>query len=308
MELDTAAISDINGGGIVSHSWHLDNGAAIVGATAATYILSSANLTLSEIRNGVLHSEVLYRDSFGYETRFSITLFGEGDDEEYDPDNPNELDSLGTGTVAISGTISFAANERYTADISDIAPNDANGEGDFAYSWHTSTDGGNNYTQITGANSESYTLALSDFAGANANAEVHLRVSVVHTDFGGFDQSYLATLIHSDTAAGGSLGIEIQSGVIAEDAIVELDTAAISDINGGGIVSHSWHLDNGAAIVGETSATYTLQAANLTLSEIRNGVLHSEVLYRDSFGYETRFSITLFGEGDDEEYDPEQSE
>ena len=305
VELDTAAISDINGGGIVSHSWHLDNGAAIVGETSATYILSSANLTLSEIRNGVLHSEVLYRDDFGYETRFSITLFGEGDDEEYDPDNPNELDSLGTGTVAISGTISFAANEKYTADISDIAPNDANGKGTFTYSWHTSTDGGNNYTQITGATLELYTLALSDFAGANANAEVHLRVSVVHTDFGGFDQSYLATLIHSDTAAGGSLGIEIQNGVIAENAVVELDTAAISDINGGGIVSHSWHLDNGAAIVGETSATYTLQAANLTLSEIRNGVLHSEVLYRDSFGYETRFSITLFGEGDDEEYDPD---
>ena len=305
VELDTAAISDINGGGIVSHSWHLDNGAAIVGETSATYILSSANLTLSEIRNGVLHSEVLYRDSFGYETRFSITLFGEGDDEEYDPNNPNELDSIGTGTVAISGTISFAAGEKYTADISQIAPNDANGEGDFAYSWHTSTDGGNNYTQITGATLELYTLALSDFAGANANAEVHLRVSVVHTDFGGFDQSYLATLIHSDTAAGGSLGIEIQNGGIAEGAIVELNTAGISDINGGGIVSHSWHLDNGAAIVGETSATYTLQAANLTLSEIRNGVLHSEVLYRDSFGYETRFSITLFGEGDDEEYDPD---
>ena len=190
----------------------MDNGAAIAGADAATYILSSANLTLSEIRNGVLHSEVLYRDSFGYETRFSITLFGEGDDEEYDPDNPNELDSMGTGTVAISGTISFAANERYTADISDIAPNDANGKGTFTYSWHTSTDGGTNYDLISGATLELYTLALSDFAGANANAEVHLRVSVVHTDFGGFDQSYLATLIHSDTAAGGSLGIEIQSG------------------------------------------------------------------------------------------------
>ena len=304
VELDTAGISDINGGGIVSHSWHLDNGAAIAGAGAATYTLQAANLTLSEIRNGVLHSEVLYRDSFGYETRFSITLFGEGDDEEYDPNNPNELDSLGTGTVAISGTISFAANERYTADISDIAPNDANGEGDFAYSWHTSTDGGNNYTQITDANSESYTLALSDFAGATSANPVHLLLSVVHTDMGGFSEFYLATLIHSDTAAGGSLGIEIQNGVIAENAVVELDTAAISDINGGGIVSHSWHLDNGAAIVGETSATYTLQAANLTLSEIRNGVLHSEVLYRDSFGYETRFSITLFGEGDDEEYDP----
>ena len=235
---------------------------------------------------------------------FSITLFGEGDDEVYDPNNPNELDSIGTGTVAISGTISFAANEKYTADISDIAPNDANGEGDFAYSWHTSTDGGTNYNLISGANSESYTLALSDFAGATSANPVHLLLSVVHTDFGGFDQSYLATLIHSDTAAGGSLGIEIQSGVIAEGAIVELNTAGISDINGGGIISHSWHLDNGAAIVGETSATYTLQAANLTLSEIRNGVLHSEVLYRDSFGYETRFSITLFGEGDDEEYDP----
>ena len=109
----------------------------------------------------------------------------------------------------------------------------------------------------------------------------------------------MATLIHSDTAAGGSLGIEIQSGVIAEDAIVELNTTGISDINGGGIISHSWHLDNGAAIVGATAATYILSSANLTLSEIRNGVLHSEVLYRDSFGYETRFSITLFGEGDD---------
>ena len=64
---------------------------------------------------------------------------------------------------------------------------------------------------------------------------------------------------------------EFKAGVIAEGAIVELDTAGISDINGGGIVSHSWHLDNGAAIVGADAATYTLQAANLTLSEIRNG-------------------------------------
>ena len=205
-------------------------------------------------------------------------------------------DIAGTGSVSISGANSFAAGEKYTA-ITNIA--DANIIGTVSYSWQASTDGGTNYTQITDANSESYTLALSDFAGANANAEVHLRVSVVHTDFGGFDQSYLATLIHSDTAAGGSLGIEIQSGVIAEDAVVELDTAGISDINGGGIVSHSWHLDNGAAIAGADAATYILSSANLTLSEIRNGVLHSEVLYRDDFGYETRFSITLFGEGDD---------
>ena len=122
----------------------MDNGAAIVGADAATYILSSANLTLSEIRNGVLHSEVLYRDDFGYETRFSITLFGEGDDEVAnpdpnrpgtttnpvdpsdnpggeDPDNPGNI--FGTGSVSISGANSFAAGEKYTA-ITNIA--DAN--------------------------------------------------------------------------------------------------------------------------------------------------------------------------------------
>ena len=323
VELNTAGISDINGGGIVSHSWHLDNGAAIAGADAATYILSSANLTLSEIRNGVLHSEVLYRDSFGYETRFSITLFGEGDDEVAnpdpnhpgtttnpvdpgdnpggeDPDNPGNI--FGTGSVSISGANSFAAGEKYTA-ITNIA--DANVIGTVSYSWQASTDGGTNYNLITDANSESYTLALSDFAGATSANPVHLLLSVVHTDMGGFSEFYLATLIHSDTAAGGSLGIEIQNGGIAEGAIVELNTAAISDINGGGIVSHSWHLDNGAAIVGETSATYILSSANLTLSEIRNGVLHSEVLYRDSFGYETRFSITLFGEGDDEVANPD---
>ena len=252
VELNTAGISDINGGGIVSHSWHLDNGAAIVGETSATYTLQSANLTLSEIRNGVLHSEVLYRDDFGYETRFSITLFGEGDDEVAnpdpnhpgtttnpvdpgdnpggeDPDNPGNI--FGTGSVSISGANSFAAGEKYTA-ITNIA--DANMIGTVSYSWQASTDGGNNYNLITDANSESYTLALSDFAGATSANPVHLLLSVVHTDMGGFSEFYLATLIHSDTAAGGSLGIEIQNGVIAENAVVELDTAAISDINGGG--------------------------------------------------------------------------
>ena len=307
VELNTAGVSDINGGGIISHSWHLDNGAAIVGETSATYILSSANLTLSEIRNGILHSEVLYRDSFGYETRFSITLFGEGDDEVAnpdpnrpgtttnpvdpgdnpggeDPDNPGNI--FGTGSVSISGANSFAAGEKYTA-ITNIA--DANVIGTVSYSWQASTDGGTNYNLITDANSESYTLSLADFAGATSANPVHLLLSVVHTDMGGFSEFYLATLIHSDTAAGGTLGIGIQNGVIAEGAIVELDTAGISDINGGGIVSHSWHLDNGAAIAGADAATYILSSANLTLSEIRNGVLHSEVLYRDSFGYETRF-------------------
>ena len=73
-------------------------------------------------------------------------------------------DIAGTGGVSISGTISFAAGEKYTA-ITNIA--DANGISVFVYSWHASTDGGNNYTQITDANSESYTLSLVGFCRCN---------------------------------------------------------------------------------------------------------------------------------------------
>ena len=112
---------------------------------------------------------------------FSITLFGEGDDEVAnpdpnhpgtttnpvdpsdnpggeDPDNPGNI--FGTGSVSISGANSFAAGEKYTA-ITNIA--DANMIGTVSYSWQASTDGGTNYNLITDANSESYTLALSDF-------------------------------------------------------------------------------------------------------------------------------------------------
>ena len=291
----------------------MDNGAAIVGATAATYILSSANLTLSEIRNGVLHSEVLYRDSFGYETRFSITLFGEGDDEVAnpdpnhpgtstnpvdpsdnpggeDPDNPGNI--FGTGSVSISGANSFAAGEKYTA-ITNIA--DANMIGTVSYSWQASTDGGNNYNLITDANSESYTLALSDFSGATSANPVHLLLSVVHTDMGGFSEFYLATLIHSDTAAGGSLGI-VAAGLMAGD-LVTADAAGLADANGALTISYRWQTgerntpESFADLVGETEAVYTIYADDYD-SDSRDS-LRLIARTADPFGGETQITSAI---------------
>ena len=293
----------------------MDNGAAIVGATAATYILSSANLTLSEIRNGVLHSEVLYRDDFGYETRFSITLFGEGDDSVSpnpddpnrpgtttnpvdpgdnpggeDPDNPGNI--FGTGSVSISGANSFAAGEKYTA-ITNIA--DANVIGTVSYSWQASTDGGNNYNLITDANSESYTLALSDFSGATSANPVHLLLSVVHTDMGGFSEFYLATLIHSDTAAGGSLGI-VAAGLMAGD-LVTADAAGLADANGALTISYRWQTgerntpESFADLVGETEAVYTIYADDYD-SDSRDS-LRLIARTADPFGGETEITSAI---------------
>ena len=181
-----------------------DNGAAIV---SRRLILQAANLTLSEIRN-VLHSEVLYRDSFGYETRFSITLFGEGDDEDT------------IRTIRMSWILWERERLRFRERFRLRRMKDIRRTFRTSLRMQTAKEISHIHGNEYGRRNElcEFGIVHACIVGFAVRINVHLRVSVVHTDFGGFSKL---------SGNFDSFGVwERNSG---GDAVVEFG----ADINGG---------------------------------------------------------------------------
>ena len=241
---ETSTLADGNGLGSFNYQW-LRDGAAITGATGATYTLVTADIgTQVSLR-------VSYTDGLG--TAESVTSTA-----TTAVANANDAP---TGSVLVSGTAT--QGETLTADPSGLA--DADGLGSFSYQWLR--DG----VEITGATAATYTTTQDDVTRG-----VSVRVS--YTD--GFGAAEAVT--SGPTAAvqninDAPVGVPVITGNPARGQVLSIDGSGISDADGLNTFFYEWFRD-GVKIVGELAQTYTVVAAD------DNAAITARVNYTDGFG------------------------
>ena len=129
-----------------------------------------------------------------------------------------------TGTVSITGTAT--EGQVLTVDTSNLA--DEDGLAAFSYQWLRGD------ADITGATSETYTLAQADVGAA-----ISARVS--YTDNGGTAESVTSSatgsIINVNDAPSGSITI---SGTASEGQVLTVDTSSLADEDGLGALSYQW--------------------------------------------------------------------
>ena len=245
----TADISEIlDADGLVSatfsYQWIANYGTAeteIAGATSSTYTLA-----LDDVGNTIA-VRVRFTDDYGFEE----TLTSE----------PTaavivRISSPASGLPIINGTAEVS--NTLTADISEILDADGLVNATFSYRWIANY--GTAETEIAGATSSTYTLALDDVGNTIA-------VRVRFTDDYGFEE----TLTSEPTAVviarrnSPASGLPTISGTAEVPSELTADISGISDADGlvNATFSYRWIANYGTAeteIAGATSFTYTLSA------------------------------------------------
>ena len=245
----TADISEIlDADGLVnatfSYQWIANDGTAdteIAGATSSTYTLA-----LDDVGNTIA-VRVRFTDDYGFEE----TLTSE----------PTaavivRISSPASGLPIINGTAEVS--NTLTADISEILDADGLVNATFSYQWIANA--GTAETEIAGATSSTYTLALDDEGNTIA-------VRVRFTDDYGFEE----TLTSEPTAVvlarrnSPASGLPTISGTAEVPSELTADISGISDADGLGnaTFSYRWIANAGTAdteITGARSFTYTLSA------------------------------------------------
>ena len=229
LSVDISSIADADGLGDFSYQWNRD-GAAIEGATAATYTLSEADVGAN------ISVTVSYTDGYG---AAESVVSAETADISKANDAP-------TGSLVISGTA--AEGETLTLDTSSIA--DVDGVGAFTYIWLK--DG----AVLTGQTGATYTLTQADVGS-------FFSASVSYTDGLGVTETLSAqateAVINVNDDPTGSLVI---SGDAQKGSILTLDSSSIADEDGLGTFAITW-LSDDQEISGSTGTTYTLTASEV---------------------------------------------
>ena len=241
---DISEISDADGlvNATFSYQWIANDGTAeteIAGATSSTYTLA-----LDDVGNTIA-VRVRFTDDYGFEE----TLTSE----------PTaavivRISSPASGLPIINGTAEVS--NTLTADISEILDADGLVNATFSYQWIAND--GTAETEIAGATSSTYTLALDDVGNTIA-------VRVRFTDDYGFEE----TLTSEPTAVviarrnSPASGLPIISGTAEVPSELTADISGISDADGlvNATFSYRWIANDGDAdteIAGATSFTYTL--------------------------------------------------
>jgi hypothetical protein len=241
---DTSAISDEDGVGTISYQWYRD-GELIMGEASSKMTLTQADV------DSTISADISYVDGSGATETF----------ESASTAVISNTNDAPTGVPVITGT--FSQDRELSVDTSSIA--DADGPGEFSYQWNR--DG----AAIEGATAANYTLTEVD-VGAN------ISITVSYTDGHGAAESVVSAetsdIAKANDAPTGSLVI---SGTAAEGGTLTLDTSSIADVDGVGAFSYVWMKD-GAVLVGETGATYTLAQADV------GSVFSASVSYTDGLG------------------------
>ena len=243
----TADISEIlDADGLVnatfSYQWIANDGTAeteIAGATSSTYTLA-----LDDVGNTIA-VRVRFTDDYGFEE----TLTSEPTAAAI-----VRISSPASGLPIINGTAEVS--NTLTADISEILDADGLVNATFSYQWIAND--GTAETEIAGATSSTYTLALDDVGNTIA-------VRVRFTDDYGFEE----TLTSEPTAVviarrnSPASGLPIISGTAEVPSELTADISGISDADGlvNATFSYRWIANYGTAeteIAGATSFTYTL--------------------------------------------------
>ena len=229
LSVDISSIADADGLGDFSYQWNRD-GAAIEGATAATYTLSEADVGAN------ISVTVSYTDGYG---AAESVVSAETADISKANDAP-------TGSLVISGAA--AEGETLTLDTSSIA--DVDGVGAFTYIWLK--DG----AVLTGQIGATYTLTQADVGSV-------FLASVSYTDGLGVTETLSAqateAVVNLNDDPTGSLVI---SGDAQKGSILTLDSSSIADEDGLGTFAITW-LSDDQEISGSTGTTYTLTASEV---------------------------------------------
>ena len=241
---DISEISDADGlvNATFSYQWIANDGTAeteIAGATSSTYTLA-----LDDVGNTIA-VRVRFTDDYGFEE----TLTSEPTAAAI-----VRISSPASGLPIINGTAEVS--NTLTADISEILDADGLVNATFSYQWIAND--GTAETEIAGATSSTYTLALDDVGNTIA-------VRVRFTDDYGFEE----TLTSEPTAVviarrnSPASGLPIISGTAEVPSELTADISGISDADGlvNATFSYRWIANDGDAdteIAGATSFTYTL--------------------------------------------------
>ena len=245
----TADISEIlDADGLVnatfSYQWIANYGTAeteIAGATSSTYTLA-----LDDVGNTIA-VRVRFTDDYGFEE----TLTSEPTAAVI-----ARISSPASGLPIINGTAEVS--NTLTADISEILDADGLVNATFSYQWIANY--GTAETEIAGATSSTYTLALDDVGNTIA-------VRVRFTDDYGFEETLTSeptavVIARRNSPAG---GLPIISGTAEVPSELTADISEILDADGlvNATFSYQWIANDGDAdteITGATSFTYTLSA------------------------------------------------
>ncbi|MDB2501554.1 hypothetical protein N9X03_03615 [Planktomarina temperata] len=225
LSVDISSIADADGLGDFSYQWNRD-GAAIEGATAATYTLSEADVGAN------ISVTVSYTDGYG---AAESVVSAETADIAKANDAP-------TGSLVISGTA--AEGDILTLDTSSIA--DVDGVvGGFSYVWMK--DG----AVLAGETGSTYTLTQAD-VGSVFSASVSYVDGLGVTETLSAEPTAAVANVNDDPT--GSLAL---SGTLEKGSTLTLDSSSIADEDGLGEFSITW-LSDDTPIAGATGATYTL--------------------------------------------------
>ncbi|MDA9350833.1 hypothetical protein N9Q81_01795, partial [Planktomarina temperata] len=227
LSVDVSSIADADGLGDFSYQWNRD-GAAIEGATAATYTLSEADVGAN------ISVTVSYTDGYG---AAESVVSAETADIAKANDAP-------TGSLVISGTA--AEGDILTLDTSSIA--DVDGVvGGFSYVWMKAG------AVLAGETGSTYTLTQAD-VGSVFSASVSYVDGLGVTETLSAEPTAAVANVNDDPT--GSLAL---SGTLEKGSALTLDSSSIADEDGLGEFSITW-LSDDTPIAGATGATYTLSA------------------------------------------------
>lgn len=230
----------------VSYQWLRDD-SAINGATSQDYVLTQADT----------------------EARISARVTYDGTTLISTPTQAiTNLNDAPVGAIVVNGAA--IEDQTLTASTADIS--DADGLGSFSYSWLRSGDA------IEGASGSSYTLTQMDVGN-------FITVEVIYTDGSGqvekLTSRQTGPIANVNDAVGGTL---IVGGGLREGEQLTVDPA-ITDEDGLGPIFYQWFRD-GAAVRGQTGATYTLGADDVEAEVFVRG------RYTDGFGNVEQLSST----------------
>ena len=263
---DISAIQDENGLARVKfyYQWLSSDGGTITdlqGATESRYTLKLAD------EGRTVSVRVSFTDRHGY-----------AESLESVPTAPvvGVANSPASGLPIISGTAEVSS--QLAADISGISDADGLANATLSYQWIAND--GTADTEIAGATSSTYTLALDDVGNTIA-------VRVRFTDDYGFEE----TLTSEPTAAvivrisSPASGLPIINGTAEVSNTLTADILEILDADGlvNATFSYQWIANAGTAeteIAGATSSTYTL-----TLDDVGNTIA-VRVRFTDDYGFE----------------------
>jgi hypothetical protein len=219
---------DIDGLGPITYQWKR-GGAAISGATSATYTLIQADV------GSAITVTASYIDLQGAaESKTSAATAAVA----------NVNDSP-TGSVTIAGTPT--QNQILTVSNTLV---DVDGLGPITYQWKR---GG---VAISGATGQTYTLVQADVNSA-------ITVTASYTDLQGIPESATSAATATVTNVNDPVAGEVTiSGTPTENQVLTAITSGLSDLDGLGAFSYQW-MRAGSNISGATASTYTLIQADV---------------------------------------------